>query len=77
MSRIVASTLSLVAMGASVLAGNDATTCLIRGTVAFIAGILLTQIWTAFFVHRSPVLTLVTPSESPVPAESNPEDVAA
>jgi len=74
MSRIVAGILSLVAMGASVLAGNDAMTCLTRGGIAFLAGILLTQVWTAFFSHRSPVLTLVT---NPDVAEATREDAAA
>ncbi len=77
MSKIVAGVLSLVAMGASVLAGNDAITCLIRGSVAFFAGIVLTHVWLAFFDHRSPVLTLVTHAEPPAMADAVPEDVAA
>lgn len=48
--------MALVALAASIFAGADTTTCLVRGVVAYVVGVICTQLWYVFFatrVHRN------------------------
>lgn len=58
--------MALVALGASILAGNDPATCLLRGLVAFMIGNLIGSIWATFVSHRTPSLFL---ADRPAPSE--------
>ena len=63
MPVLVAGILCLVALGASLLAGNDAMTCLTRGGIAFLSGFFIGQLWTAVFGTRTPVLSMAETSQ--------------
>ena len=47
MPTVVGGCLSVVSLSASIFAGNDPWTCLLRGSVAFAAGLFCTSVWYA------------------------------
>ena len=49
MPKIVAGLMAIAGLGASLLAGVDPAGCLLRGAVAYGAGILAANLWCAFF----------------------------
>ncbi len=62
MAKVVAGLMALVALGASVLADADPWTCLLRGAVAYAAGIVAGGFWEAL-ARRVPTVVKQSASE--------------
>ncbi len=59
MQTIVAGLMAFTAMGASILADVDPVTVVVRGGIAFVAGLVLAGVWTS-------VVNPSAPKEKPV-----------
>jgi hypothetical protein len=62
MQAIVAGLMALTAMGASILADVDPLTVVVRGGIAFVAGLVLDGVWTAVV---NPAAPKEKPAKSP------------
>ncbi len=68
MPKLVGGLMALFALGAGILGNVDPLTTLLRGAIAFVIGVLATQIWYVFFTVRVKRVA----HASSAPAESAP-----
>ncbi len=52
MPNVIGGILALAALAASTLSGVEPVTCLLRGFIAYLTGVILTQLWYVFFTIR-------------------------
>jgi hypothetical protein len=63
MPKVIGGILAIVALGASMLAGVDPATTMLRGALAFTLGVIATQVWyICFTVRVSTMRELATPA---------------
>jgi len=48
MPRIIAGVLGITALASSIFAGHDPVSCIVRGSIAFAAGLFFGSIWDSF-----------------------------
>ncbi len=65
--------MALTALGASLLAGVDAITCLIRGAIAYGVGLFAASLWCAFSQPRSALVSAVKPAPEGAQKEEQPK----
>ena len=73
---VVSGLAAVASLGASILGGVDAVTCLVRGAVAFFVGRILAQAWCALFPTGRSV-GVEAPSLVEEEAEAAPEERVA
>ena len=80
MQTIVAGMMALTAMGASIISDVDPVTTVVRGSMAFVAGMILAGVWTMVVLPKDPTEDEADEEDEEVESEDSesedePEDV--